>query len=63
MGVEIVSIKRRNLASQGLVLKYLWSGSYRSVLGCINSKQALFGVILESVSWNNNFSVMDRFSC
>ena len=47
--VEIVSIKRRNLSFRGQVSKYLWSGSYRSVLGWICSKQVLFGVISESV--------------
>ena len=58
-----MSIKRRNLSSQGLVLKHLWSGSYRSVLGWICSKQALFEVILKSLSWDYNFSMMDRSSC
>ena len=54
MRVEIVFIKRRNLSSQGQVSKYLWSGSYRCVLGWICSKQVLFGVTSKSVSRNNN---------
>ena len=58
-----MSIKRRNLSSQGQVSKYLWSGSHRSVLGWICSKQVLFGVIWQSVSRNNNFSMIDRSSC
>ena len=62
MRVEFVSIKRRNLSSQDQVSKYLWSGSYLSVLGWICSKQVLFGVISKSVSRNNNFSMIDRSS-
>ena len=57
-----MSIKRRNLSSQDQVSKYLWSGSYRSVLGWISSKRVLFGVISKSVSRNNNFSMIDRSS-
>ena len=56
-------IKRRNLSSQGQVSRYLWSGSYRSVLGWICSKPLLLGVISKSVSRNNNFSLIDRSSC
>ena len=63
MRVEIVSIKRRNQSFQGQVSNYSWSGSYRSVLGWICSKQVLFGVISQSVSRNNNFSMIDRSSC
>ena len=63
MRVEIVFIKRRNLSSQGQVSSYLWSGSYRSVLGWICSKQLLLGVISKSMSRNNNFSLIDRSSC
>ena len=62
MRVEFVSIKRRNLSSQDQVSKYLWSGSYRSVLGWICNKRVLFGVISKSVSRNNNFSMIDRSS-
>ena len=58
-----MSIKRRNLSSQGQVSKYLWSGSYRSLLGWICSKQVLIGVTSKSVSRNNNFSMIDRSSC
>ena len=58
-----MSIKRRNLSSQGQLSKYLWSGIYRSVLGWICSKQLLLGVISKSVSRNNNFSMIDRSSC
>ena len=58
-----MSIRRRNLSSQGQVSKYLWSGSYRSLLGWICSKQVLFGVTSKSVSRNNNFSMIDRSSC
>ena len=58
-----MSIKRRNQSSQSLVSEYLWSDSYRSVLGWICSKQVLFGVISQSVSRNNNFSMIDRSSC
>ena len=58
-----MSIKRRNQSFQGQVSNYLWSGSYLSVLGWICSKQVLFGVISQSVSRNNNFSMIDRSSC
>ena len=58
-----MSIKRRNQSFQGQVSNYSWSGSYRSVLGWICSTQVLFGVISQSVSRNNNFSMIDRSSC
>ena len=58
-----MSIKRRTQSFQGQVSNYLWSGSYLSVLGWICSKQVLFGVISQSVSRNNNFSMIDRSSC
>ena len=57
-----MSIKRRNLSSQDQVLKYLWSGSYRSMVGWICSKQVLFGVTSKCVSRNSNFSMIDRSS-
>ena len=55
-----MSIKRRILSSQDQVSKYLWRGSYRSVLGWICSKQVLFGVISKSASRNSNFSMIDE---
>ena len=61
MRVEFVSIKRRILSSQDQVSKYLWRGSYRSVLGWICSKQVLFGVISKSASRNSNFSMIESF--
>ena len=45
MRVEFVSKERRNLPSQDQESKYSWSGSFRSVLGWICSKQVSFGVL------------------
>ena len=39
-----ICVFKGNLSSQDQVSKYLWSGSYHSVLGWICSKQVLFGV-------------------